>query len=63
MSIAANISAIKNEVERLNVKLIAVSKTKPVAAIKEAYNAGQRVFGENLVQELIEKQEQLPQDI
>jgi pyridoxal phosphate enzyme (YggS family) len=63
MSIAANLSKLKNEVERLNVKLIAVSKSKPASAIEEAYAAGQRVFGENRVQELVEKQEQLPKDI
>lgn len=45
------------------VRLIAVSKTKPVAAILEAYEAGQRDFGENKVQELVEKQAQLPKDI
>jgi pyridoxal phosphate enzyme (YggS family) len=63
MSIAANLSALKNEVERLNVKLIAVSKTKTVEEIKEAYDAGQRAFGENRVQELMEKYEHLPADI
>lgn len=46
-----------------DVQLIAVSKTKPVSAIKEAYNAGQRAFGENKVQEMAEKYEQLPKDI
>ncbi|MEN9700003.1 MAG: hypothetical protein RLZZ301_1201 [Bacteroidota bacterium] len=45
------------------VRLIAVSKTKPAAAIQEAYNAGQRDFGENKVQEMVEKQGQLPADI
>jgi pyridoxal phosphate enzyme (YggS family) len=45
------------------VRLIAVSKTKPVAAILEAYEAGQRDFGENKVQELVEKEAQLPKDI
>lgn len=45
------------------VTLIAVSKTKPVSAIWEAYNAGCRDFGENKVQELTEKYEQLPKDI
>ena len=45
------------------VKLIAVSKTKPIEAIEEAYKAGQRVFGENRVQELVEKYEALPKDI
>ena len=46
-----------------NVTLVAVSKTKPVANLMEAYNAGQRVFGENYVQELVEKYEVLPKDI
>ncbi|MFY7740730.1 MAG: YggS family pyridoxal phosphate-dependent enzyme [Flavobacterium sp.] len=46
-----------------NVTLVAVSKTKPVADLMEAYNAGQRVFGENYVQELVEKHEALPKDI
>jgi PLP dependent protein len=63
MSIAANISAIRNEVERVKVKLIAVSKTKSNEEIMEAYEAGQRAFGENHVQELAEKQQALPADI
>lgn len=63
MSIAANISAIKKELGNSSIKLIAVSKTKPVESIMEAYDAGQRVFGENMVQELAEKQEKLPKDI
>jgi len=63
MSIAANISALKGELESINVKLIAVSKTKTQEAIMEAYNAGQREFGENQVQELVEKQTVLPKDI
>lgn len=63
MSIAANISAIKGETERANVRLIAVSKTKTVEDVMEAYAAGQRVFGENLVQELVDKYEKLPKDI
>ena len=46
-----------------NITLVAVSKTKPVADLMEAYNAGQRVFGENYVQELVEKHEALPKDI
>jgi len=45
------------------VTLIAVSKTKPTAAIEELYAQGQRAFGENYVQELVEKQAQLPSDI
>lgn len=63
MSIADNIRALKNETDAINVALLAVSKTKPVEDIMEAYNAGQRLFGENNVQELVEKYEQLPKDI
>ena len=63
MSIADNISNLKKETGGDNVKLIAVSKTKPVEVLQEAYDAGQRVFGENNVQELVEKHEKLPQDI
>lgn len=46
-----------------DVKLVAVSKSKPVEMIIEAYNTGQRDFGENKVQELISKKERLPEDI
>jgi PLP dependent protein len=46
-----------------HVKLVAVSKTQPVESILRAYNSGQRIFGENKVQELTEKQPQLPTDI
>ena len=49
--------------KREDVTLIAVSKTKPAAMIREAYDAGIRVFGENKVQELTEKYEELPSDI
>ncbi|QMU65611.1 MAG: YggS family pyridoxal phosphate-dependent enzyme [Flavobacteriaceae bacterium] len=45
------------------VTLVAVSKTKPVADIRQAYDAGQRIFGENKVQEMVEKYEVLPKDI
>lgn len=45
------------------VKLVAVSKNHPAEAVQEAYDAGQRVFGENLVQELVDKAEKLPKDI
>jgi pyridoxal phosphate enzyme (YggS family) len=62
MSIAENIAHIKNEIPK-HVTLIAVSKTKPNAAILEAYNTGQRVFGENKVQELLDKYETFPKDI
>ncbi|MBR2949697.1 MAG: YggS family pyridoxal phosphate-dependent enzyme [Lachnospiraceae bacterium] len=46
-----------------SAKLIAVTKTKPVSDLMEAYQAGERDFGENKVQEMLEKQEQLPKDI
>lgn len=54
---------IKAELERKNVVLVAVSKTKPVEDIMELYQMGQRDFGENYVQELQEKQAALPADI
>lgn len=63
MSIADNIKSLKKETTEINVTLLAVSKTKPAADLQEAYDAGQRLFGENIVQELVEKQEQLPKDI
>jgi pyridoxal phosphate enzyme (YggS family) len=62
MSIAANIGKIKQELSQ-NIKLIAVSKTKPVQTIMEAYQAGQKVFGENKVQELVSKYNEMPKDI
>ncbi|WP_257667847.1 YggS family pyridoxal phosphate-dependent enzyme [Parapedobacter tibetensis] len=63
MRIANNIKAIEEELSRLAVKLIAVSKTKPQSDIMEAYHAGHRAFGENIVQELVGKHEALPKDI
>jgi pyridoxal phosphate enzyme (YggS family) len=63
MSIADNIKSLNNETIPKKVSLIAVSKTKTVADIQEAYDAGQRLFGENTVQEMVEKYEQLPKDI
>ena len=54
---------INKELSEKNVQLVAVSKLKPIADIKEMYNLGQKDFGENYVQELVEKQEQLPADI
>lgn len=62
MAILENLSKIKNKLPE-NVKLIAVSKTKPEADILEAYNAGHKIFGENKVQELVDKHEKLPKDI
>ncbi len=63
MSITDNIKSLKKETALNKVTLIAVSKTKPVEEVQEAYDAGQRLFGENMVQELVEKYEQLPKDI
>lgn len=54
---------ISKELSQKNVTLVAVSKTKPVEAIKELYDLGQRDFGENYVQELVDKEAQLPKDI
>ena len=54
---------IKAELDSKNVILVAVSKTKPIDDILELYNLGQRDFGENYVQELVDKAAQLPKDI
>jgi pyridoxal phosphate enzyme (YggS family) len=62
MWIAEKIVEIKSQLP-VGVKLVAVSKTKPIEAIWEAYNAGQRIFGENKVQEMTLKYESLPKDI
>ncbi len=67
-----NLKFVENEIQeacrragrrRDEVTLIAVSKTKPVSVLKEAYDLGVRVFGENKVQELMDKYEELPKDI
>ncbi len=63
MSIADNLLEYKKELDNTQTELIAVSKYQEPAAIMEAYNAGQRVFGENIVQELADKEAQLPKDI
>lgn len=62
MSIAKNLTEIKSQLPT-HVTLVAVSKTKPVTDLMEAYNAGQRIFGENKIQEMTEKWEQMPKDI
>ncbi len=62
MSIKDNLLRLHRELPP-EVKLIAVSKTKPVEVIEEAYAAGQKVFGENKAQEMALKYEQLPTDI
>lgn len=62
MSIEENISAVKNALGGM-ATLVAVSKTKPAEDILQAYRAGQRIFGENKVQEMCAKYEALPKDI
>ena len=62
MSITKNQTQIKSQLPA-HVTLVAVSKTKPVADLMEAYNAGQRIFGENKIQEMTDKWEQMPKDI
>lgn len=62
MSISDNIHHIKSQIPD-SVTLVAVSKTKPSLVIQKAYDAGQRIFGENKIQEMAAKYEQLPKDI
>ena len=62
MSIQQNLLQIKSQLPE-NVTLVAVSKTKPVSDLMEAYNAGQRVFGENKIQEMTDKWQEMPKDI
>jgi hypothetical protein len=62
MSIIQNIAHYKQILPK-HIHLVAVSKTKPLADIEQAYNAGQRIFGENKVQEMAAKYEALPKDI
>ena len=63
MTIAENIKRFNNELSGTNCRLIAISKTKPVSLILEAYNFGHREFGENKVQDLADKYEEMPKDI
>jgi len=62
MPIAENLLSIQSELPE-NVTLVAVSKTMPIPDLMEAYAAGQRIFGENKVQEMADKHEQMPKDI
>ena len=62
MGIAENLKTLQKNLTN-EVILVAVSKTKTNADILQAYNSGQRIFGENKVQELVQKQEELPKDI
>jgi len=63
MGVSENIKYLLSKEIPYNVKLIAVSKTKPNEAILEAYNTGHKIFGENKVQELVDKYNSLPKDI
>jgi PLP dependent protein len=62
MSIAKNIFNLREKLP-FGVELIAVSKTKPIEVLNEAYHAGQRHFGENKVQEMVQKHDAMPKDI
>ena len=62
MNISENIQKYKEELGQ-EVSLVAISKTKPISDILEAYESGQRIFGENKIQEMTEKWEALPKDI
>jgi len=62
MTIKENLLRIKSKLPE-HVTLVAVSKTKPIADLMQAYEAGQRIFGENKIQEMSEKWEQMPKDI
>ena len=62
MSIQSNLNTIKTSLPE-HVTLVAVSKTKPVSDLMEAYEAGQRIFGENKIQEMTDKYEEMPKDI
>ncbi|KOP37984.1 YggS family pyridoxal phosphate-dependent enzyme [Flavobacterium sp. WLB] len=62
MSITSNLNTIKETLPE-HVTLVAVSKTKPVSDLMQAYEAGQHIFGENKIQEMTEKWEQMPKDI
>lgn len=62
MSIKQNLQKIKNSLPN-HVTLVAVSKTKPISDLMEAYDAGQRIFGENKIQEMVDKHQDMPKDI
>ena len=57
------IEKIREQLKPYNARLVAVSKTKPIEQLLEVYDTGQRIFGENYVQEIVEKQPVLPSDI
>ena len=65
MSVAANLKTIRDKLSAFQrpPELIAVSKTKPLTMLQEAYDNGQRLFGENYIQELVEKVPKMPKDV
>src|SRR6187431_2318525 len=63
MSITESVAYFNQKLEATNCRLVAVSKTHTENLIQEAYDAGQRIFGENKAQEMTGKHENLPQDI
>jgi PLP dependent protein len=62
MPIKSNLTKIQSQLPS-HVTLVAVSKTKPVNDLMEAYSSGQRIFGENKIQEMVDKHQQMPKDI
>lgn len=62
MSIQKNLEFLKSQLSE-GIDLVAVSKTKPIEDILKAYEVGHRIFGENKIQEMTQKQELLPKDI
>lgn len=62
MSISENLKSLLNTIPK-DVTLVAVSKTKPIPALMEAYHAGQRIFGENKIQEMESKWQEMPEDV
>ena len=63
IDVKENIAKLRNSIDEDNYTLVAVGKTKPVSMLMEAYEAGIRHFGENKVQELVTKYEEMPKDI
>ncbi|WP_339793962.1 YggS family pyridoxal phosphate-dependent enzyme [uncultured Imperialibacter sp.] len=63
IDIGRNLQTFLSTIDQSKAKLVAVSKTKPVNLVMKAYEAGQREFGENKVQEMVEKHEEMPKDI
>lgn len=62
MSVSENLKSLKSKLPE-EVSLVAISKTKPISALMEAYNAGQRIFGENKIQEMVSKWQEMPDDV